>query len=300
MVSQDISERLRRLEIPGRVTIIEGNGELPKIEVVTNWGTAEVYFHGAHVTDFHKHGDAPLLFTSQCSRFAEAQAIRGGIPIIFPWFGGREGLPAHGFARITDWELNEATAVPDGGVSLRFGLGESPLGATCPGFTANYVVTCTDRLELELIVTNNSAEQPLTFENCLHSYFAVSDVESVSVHGLQGTTYLDQVENFARKTESQEAIRIASEFDRIYLDTQAAVELVDPGLKRRIRIEKRGSASTVVWNPWIAKAQQMPDFCNEDYRVMLCVESGNVADNKLILPPARSAVLNVTLSSSPL
>lgn len=85
MVSTDIPDRLKRFEIPGRVTLLEGNGEMPKIEVTTDWSTAEIYLHGAHVTDFQKKGDAPLLFTSQFSRFKQGQAIRGGIPVIFPW-----------------------------------------------------------------------------------------------------------------------------------------------------------------------------------------------------------------------
>src|SRR5512138_1326828 len=99
MITTGIPERLKRFEIPGRVTVLEGNGEMPKLEVTTDWSSAEVYLHGAHVTDFKKNGHPPLLFTSQFSRLADAQAIRGGIPVIFPWFGAREGGAAHGFAR---------------------------------------------------------------------------------------------------------------------------------------------------------------------------------------------------------
>src|SRR5436190_10265221 len=145
------AERLKRFEIPGRVSILDGNGELPKIEVKTDWSTAEIYLQGAQVTDFQKNGEPPLLFTSQCSGFASGQAIRGGVPIIFPWFGARESGPAHGFARLSDWELYEAITVPDGGVSLRFGFPGSALSATWQPFAANYVVTVTDRLQLELI-----------------------------------------------------------------------------------------------------------------------------------------------------
>src|SRR4051812_1368750 len=96
MLSFEIPEQLRRLEIPGRVTVLEGNGSMPKLEVRTDQSTAEIYLHGAHVTDFQKKGDAPLLFTSQFSRYTPAQPIRGGVPIIFPWFGAREGEPMHG------------------------------------------------------------------------------------------------------------------------------------------------------------------------------------------------------------
>jgi D-hexose-6-phosphate mutarotase len=297
MVTTDIPERLRRFEIPGRVTILEGNGELLKIEAITDWSTAEIYLNGANVTDFQKKGEPPILFTSQFSRFSPGEPIRGGVPIIFPWFGAREGSPAHGFARLAEWELHEATTLPEGGVSLRFGLPLSAHGATWPPFATYYAVTVSDKLTLELIVTNTSAEQPFTFENCLHSYFAVSDISNVSISGLKGVHYLDKADHFAPKVDNAEAIKIASEEDRIYLDTKEMVEIHDSKLRRRIRIEKSGSASTVIWNPWSAKAQQMPDFGNDEYKQMVCVESGNVAKNKVTLLPGRTSVLKVAISS---
>lgn len=300
MVSTDIPERLRRFEIPGRVTLLEGNGELTKIEVATDWSSAEIYLHGAHVTDFQKRGEVPLLFTSQFSRFTHGQSIRGGIPVIFPWFGAREGEPMHGFARLADWELHETIAVPDGGVSLRFSLPDAAEGATWPRFSANYVITVTDKLRLELIVTNASSDQNFSFETCLHSYFTVGDIASVSITGLKGVSYLDKVENFAQKTEAADALKINSEVDRIYLDATGPVEILDSKLCRKITVEKSGSASTVLWNPWSARAQQMPDFGNEEYKQMVCIESGNVAKNKTTLAPGKSAVLGVNISSSAL
>lgn len=294
------TETLRRFEIPGRVTVIEGNGELPKVEVSSDAGCAEVYLHGAHVTDFQLAGQSPLLFVSQCSRFARNQPIRGGVPIILPWFGSREGEPAHGFARLVDWELHETSALPEGGATLRFRLPETSDSAMWPPFTANYVVTVTDKLMLELIVTNCSRDQRFSFENCLHTYFHVEDITQVSIHGLKGATYLDKVESYAQKTDTDDAITISSEVDRTYLDTTSAVEIHDRLLRRKIRIDKSGSHSTVVWNPWIAKSQQMPDFGDDEYKQMVCVESGNIGRDKIVLPPGRSSLLRVVLSSAAL
>jgi glucose-6-phosphate 1-epimerase len=300
MANLNIPDRLRRFEIPGRLTLLEGNGEMLKIEATSQWSRLEIYMHGAQVTDFRKKGEAPLFFTSQVSRFALGQPIRGGVPIVFPWFGAREGEPMHGFARTSEWDLHEVTAVPEGGVSMRFSLPDTGEAATWPSFTANYIVTVTDVLRLELIVTNGAPDEDFTFESCFHSYFSVGDINKVSVTGLKGLSYLDQVENFAQKTETAEALKIASEVDRIYLDAPGPVEILDTELKRKIRIAKSGSASTVVWNPWIAKSRQMPDFGNDEYKQMLCVESGNVARNKVTLPPGKSSVFAVTISTAPL
>jgi D-hexose-6-phosphate mutarotase len=294
------SEPSTKPEMPARVTFLDGQNELPMLEVTTAWSSAEIYLEGAHVTRFTRKNEPPLLFMSQCSRFEKGHAIRGGIPVILPWFGQREGLPTHGFARIKTWELKEFVPAPDGSVSIRFRLPDSPEASAFPPFTADYVVTVNQSLTLELSVTNNSKDEEFVFEDCLHTYFEVDDITAISINGLKGHKYLDKVANFAQKTENAAAIRISSEVDRVYLDATGTVEIDDPRLGRKISITKKGSQSTVVWNPWIAKSHQMPDFGNEEYTRMVCVESGNVASNNIKLPPGQTAKLTVKLGSSSL
>ena len=284
----------------GRVTFLDGQGDLPMLEISTHWSTAEIYLLGAHVTQFKKKDEPPLLFLSQCSRFNEGHPIRGGIPVIFPWFGQREGLPQHGFARNRSWDLKEVLPSPDGSVSVRLRLPECPEAAAFPPFAADYVVTVSQSLTLQLIVTNQSKDADFTFENCLHTYFEVADATAISVHGLKGVSYLDKVASFLEKTETNDALRVASEVDRIYLNTAGTVEILDPRIGRRICVEKQGSASTVVWNPWIAKSRQMSDFGDEEYEHMICVESGNVGSNSIGLPPGGISRLTVKLSSETL
>jgi D-hexose-6-phosphate mutarotase len=280
--------------------MLDGQNELPMLQVDTAWSTAEIYLQGAHVTRFSKKGEPPLLFMSQCSRFEPGQPIRGGIPVILPWFGARDGLGQHGFARVKSWDLKAFAPAPDGSVSIKLRLPDCPERSAFLPFVADYVITVNESLTLQLTITNKSHKEEFSVENCLHTYFEVSDITAISVAGLKGLDYLDKVENFARKTESSDAIRFSSEVDRVYLNSVGTVEIHDPRYGRRILIEKKGSHSTVVWNPWITKAQQMPDFGNEEYNRMVCVESGNVSLNSLKLAPGKSATLTVKLSSVPL
>lgn len=299
-MAKNQAESAKQPGAPAKVTFLEGRGELPMIEITTPWSTAEIYLQGAHVTHFMKQHEPPLLFLSQCSRFEEGQPIRGGIPIIFPWFGPREGMGAHGFARVKAWELREFVPEPDGSVSVRLRLPDYPEAATYPPFELEYVVKVSQQLSLELIVTNKSPEDRLEFEESFHPYFAVDDISAVSVVGLEGCTYLDRVADFVRKVETERGIRISSEVDRTYLNATGNVEIHDARLGRLIRMEKANSASTVLWNPWIAKAQQLPDFGNDEYCNMVCVEPGNVASNKIALHPGESSSLKVKLSTAPL
>ena len=146
-------------------------------------------------------------------------------------------------------------------------------------------------LTMELTVTHTGTHE-FTFENCLHTYFHVGDASRIGIRGLLGTRYRD-VLLAADFTEAENPIRIAAEVDRTYQDTAATVTIEDPVLRRAILIRKSGSRSTVVWNPWIAKSCRMPDFGDDEYPRMVCVESGNIAPNAVTLQPGQSAALVV-------
>jgi glucose-6-phosphate 1-epimerase len=282
------------------VEITTGSGGLPLVKVRTQWSTAEIYLHGAHVTHFQKHDEPPLIFLSRQSLFTTDKAIRGGIPICFPWFGAREGNVMHGFARLSGWQFTPYAPDFSGKVALTFSLPENLLvQAGWPAAKVEYIVTVGEDLTLELRVANTSAKD-FVFESCLHSYFSVGDISQVSITGLQGVHYVDKVEQFAHKQETGDAIKIGTEVDRVYLNTPGTVEIHDAKLRRTISVVKSGSASTVVWNPWINKAKAMADFGDEEYREMVCVESGNVGESQITLPPGQTGSLKVTLGSSPL
>jgi glucose-6-phosphate 1-epimerase len=276
---------LKDHEIPGHVTVFNGRGGLPAIRVETSSSIAEIYPHGAHVTGFEKKGETPLLFMSASSEFEAGKPIRGGVPVIFPWFGAREGMPSHGFARLAEWDLISTRLQEDGSVLLHFRLPPDD------EFEVDFTVTVGDSLTMDLAVTN-TGHSDFTFENCLHTYFRVRSIGRTVITGLKGCRYLDQL-LAAEFTESAEFIRILAETDRIYQDTTSTVEIHDSELRRTIRIRKSGSKSTVVWNPWIAKSQRMPDFGDDEYLHMLCVESGNLREHAVTLAPGECSTLKV-------
>lgn len=206
----------------------------------------------------------------------------------------------HGIARLSEWELSETAAVPDGSVKVVFTLPAKVLmQAGWPAAKVNFTVTVAETLTMELSVVNATV-QDFVFEACLHTYFSIGDIAQVSVTGLKGLSYQDKVDNFAHKLEFADAIKINSEVDRVYLNSTGTVKIHDAKLRRAISVEKSGSASTVVWNPWIEKAKAMADFGGDEYKEMVCVEAGNVGGSKVSLAPEKSASLKVVLGSTPL
>jgi D-hexose-6-phosphate mutarotase len=296
-----IPEKLRRLQIPGRVEIVNGHGQLPLVKIHTPWSTAEIYLHGAHVTGFQKNGEPPLIFMSARSYFAAGKPIRGGVPICFPWFGNRDGEPSHGFARLTEWQLVKATAAPNGTVTVTFALPGIAGSSNWNLLRTEFVVTVSDKLTMELTMASESCDGMVDIENCLHTYFHVADISAVTLTGLENAPFDDFAFGAGGKRSAAEnaPLHIAQETNRVYPDNIAAVEIRDGKLKRVIRVEKFNSKSTVVWNPWTT--QKMPeDWGAGEHFNMVCVESGNVKQNKLSLAPGKSAALKVVLSSAPL
>ena len=292
-----LPEHLRKFEIPGHVSFARGNGGLSKVNIATGRSAAEIYLHGAHVTGFQKNGEPPLLFLSRLSRFDGGEPIRGGVPICFPWFGPREGGGVHGFARVTEWELMAAGTLPGNGVTLRFRLPLTAAAAAWPPFHTEFAVSVSDQLTMELTTTNRSPDRRLEFENCLHTYFAVGDIAQVSLAGLEDAPFLDYAAGAggARRDGDNTSLRITRETNRVYFDSPGPVEIRDESRRRIIRVEKFNSSSTVVWNPWTT--QKMPgDFDPTEHRFMVCVESGNVKQNRLSLLPGQTATLKVVLS----
>jgi glucose-6-phosphate 1-epimerase len=288
-------QSLLRVPLPPSVRLETGPGNLPRLAVESRLGTAEVYLQGAHVTAWHPaSAAAAVLWMSGKSYFEAGKPLRGGVPICFPWFGPNASdpkAPGHGFARLRDWTLIEATEAPDGAVTLALELAGSddrPLSLLWPhGFRAIHRITVGSTLTMALEVTNTGADA-FSFEEALHTYFAVHDVREVTITGLEQTEYLDKVAGFARKNQGSDPIRFTGETDRVYLKTTSDCVIHDPGAQRRIVVRKTGSDTSVVWNPWIDKARAMPDFGDDEWPAMLCVETCNVNVHARTLAPGAS------------
>jgi glucose-6-phosphate 1-epimerase len=298
-----IDELEGRCGIPGTVRFETDPNGLVRVRVETPHAEAVVYLQGAHLTHYQPRGGRSVLFTSRESRFQSGQPIRGGVPIVFPWFGPHgvdPSAPMHGFARLAEWRLESAERKSDGAVLLIFGLDSA--WATHPAwpyaYAAHYSVHIGPRLELSLDVTNQS-DRPVTYEEALHTYLAVEDVRTVEIRGLAGATYADNTDGMKRKTQESEPLRITGETVRVYLGTRTACVLDDPAAGRRLFVEKWGSDATVVWNPWVAKAKAMPDFGDEEWPQMLCIETANVGEYTIQLPPGGRHVLGVRIWSEP-
>lgn len=263
-------------------------------------GAARAY--GAHVISWAPAGFDPVLWVSSRAKDSVGEAIRGGVPICFPWFGpGRSGdlKPAHGFARITEWKLADRIRNNDdvAAATARFILTHEDIDPQVRSafpypFRAAYAVSVGAELSMSLTVTN-TGPTAFEFEEALHTYLSVGDSRRISIEGLGGARYFDKVTQ--QEQEQAGAIAITDETDRVYYSDDT-VQVKDPTLARTITVAKEGSANTVVWNPWSEKSKAMADFADDEWQSMVCVETANVLDNAVRLDAGESHTMTQILS----
>jgi glucose-6-phosphate 1-epimerase len=266
--------------MPAKLT--PGNNGLEKIVLESPHGTAEIYRLGATLTRYAVKG-REIIFVSAKSPFTPGKAIRGGVPICWPWFGPHPSdpkLPQHGLARNVPWRV---TALEDQRAILE--LTSSP--ETKPlfpfDFKLRYIITLgQDGLSLALESTNTDAS-PFTFGEALHTYFHIGDIRKTSVSGFTGLTYLSKSEGNTLKTDTAERATLSAETDRVYANATGPHEILSPA--GRIFVHKSNSHDTVLWNPWEPKAETMPDLSGNQWPTFVCVEAVNTAQNSITLAP---------------
>ena len=298
----DMDALNRSLEIPGIAQVVSGNGALAKLCVTTPSAAAEIYLHGAQVTSWRPNGAAEVLFLSEQSHWQHGRAIRGGIPICFPWFRAKAdnpNAPAHGFVRTREWQLDSVTANEDGSMiaELSTESDESTRRWWPHEFRLLHRIAIGNTLRLELIV-RNTGSTPLRFEEALHTYFRVGDTQAVRVLGLDQVKFLDNTDGNREKTQAGDVVFHAAT-DRAYLDTPGAADLIDPALHRSLRTEKENSATTVVWNPWRRGAASLADLGDEEWRQMTCVEASNILGAAVSIEPGQEHTMRATISVLP-
>ncbi|MDO4918237.1 D-hexose-6-phosphate mutarotase [Kocuria sp.] len=258
-------------------------------------GEGSVLSHGAHALSWAPAGVQPVLFVSALTRTEVGSAVRGGVPVCFPWFGpGRSGdmEPAHGFARITEWQLVDTGEDAQGDAFAQFLLTPQDVSGDLRNlfpreFEARLRMSVGRRLRLELTVTNTGAET-FEMEEALHSYLRVGDCRRVTVSGFDGVSYHDKVAGQDRTQNGD--LTLTGETDAVF-HHRGEVRITDPELGRVLVVSKEGSDSTIVWNPWEEKAAGLADLADDEWRDMLCVEAGNVLGSAVRLGPGESHTL---------
>lgn len=278
------------------LSFVEGKGGLPFIKVENEYASALISIYGAQVLSYKLKlkdgGNNELLFVSESAYFEEGKAIKGGIPICWPWFGRDPenlGRQMHGFARNMLWQLEDTSSTSADDTKIVLSLTESKDSYKLWPHDFKVILTITIGKSLHLsLQTVNTGKEAITITQALHTYFSIADIQQVQLEGLDGVQYLDMV-NGANKTEVQlDGVNVNQEVDRIYTDAPNYATLIDTKSQREVTIKTSGSKTTVVWNPWIDISKSSGDLNDDAYQRFICVETANAAEDVVVIEPNES------------
>ena len=287
----DIDELEDKFSIEGEVGFGELENELVFVTVSNKYADVDICLYGAHVTSFKPNNSMEILWMSPDSNFEVGKAIRGGIPVCFPWFGPHTTdplMPQHGFARLMYWDIIKTETLHSGETLIRLQLCSSEeTKAYWPyDFCAQMTVTVGLTLTVTLKVTNTSSI-PFEYTCALHSYFGLSSIENLAIEGLQGKSYHNQLEP-GDAIQEESILNIHEAVTRHYYNTEGPYIIEDSIYRNRIQVAKVGSKVTTVWNPGEEASVTIADLPDDGYETFVCLEAVNAFNDSIHLAPQES------------
>ena len=239
------------------------------IEITHPRCKASVSLYAGHVLGWQPTSQREVFWLSEATNYKQGSAIRGGVPLCWPWFGPRTSEVNHGFTRTSIWQL-ESISPNDDGVSLVLTFSGEGLANTWPfRFKLTQTLFFGDVFKQTLKIDNLS-EHAFEHSGALHSYFHVSQPEQACVPRLTNVPYYDKL------TDSEKCTRLIDcrgPKDRVYQSNEG-VELLDYGFNRKLVITTTGSQDWVLWNPGSEVASSMSDIQANGEQHFVCLEAG--------------------------
>ncbi len=301
-----IHELNQQFAIEDHLQIVEGEGGFAFIKIHNDKADALISLYGGQVLSYKKPQQPDMFFLSDKAYYQSGKAIKGGVPICWPWFGNdpqNKGRPAHGFARNSLWQLAAAEQLANGDtlVELQLSPNESSRSLWPYDFLLSLKVTVGDELTLQL-TTHNKDPQTVEITQALHTYFALESIDALRISGLENLSYLDKAKSNtgAEQKTQQGEIHIEGEVDRIYLQVPEQINLkhIAPShaADTAITLHSKNNATAVVWNPWQELCEQSADLNPSDYQRFVCVETANAATDVIRLAAGESFTLQARIA----
>lgn len=289
----------QKYALDGKLAFCQREDGFIYADVTANGAKAQILLYGAHLMSFVPAGEEEVLWMSPEAEFAEGKAVRGGVPICFPWFGPApfdRNLPKHGFARLMEWDMAGSSVLGNGDVKLEMTLESSDDSYFFWPFEFKAVMTFVIGQQLEATLTVlNSGSTEMQYSAALHTYFNVGDAASVSIEGLSGHHFYPNGST-ERQIQREPFFALEGFVDRCYVQHKQPCLIHDTTMERTIKAAKKGSNVTVLWNPWEESTRLIHDIPNDGYTNFVCVEAANNFDDTVVLQPGETHQTAIILS----
>ncbi len=279
--------------LPPDVTVVRDPGGRSALRLERGEDAVIVSCTGAQVLSWHREG-RDVLWTASQPEYAPEKPVRGGIPVVFPWFGDHtdDALPAHGFARTLEWTLSEAA--PDTSITLSCGDNEKTRTLWPHAFGMSLRIALDDGLLLTWTI-ENTGPTAWSCEQALHTYYSVGDIHSASLEGLEGVSWTEHARAPEPEWDPDAPIRFRAETDRVFQGVPPVLRILAPALRRTIEITAAEARSCIVWNPWPEKTARLSQMAPDDWERFVCVESANVKERAIRIEPGERHVFSMRI-----
>jgi D-hexose-6-phosphate mutarotase len=286
------------------VTFVEQNGGIPLLRVNNELATAEISLYGGQLIHYQPKGESqPLIWLSKNAIFKLGTAIRGGIPVCWPWFGAHETypeLPAHGFARTSMWSVESIEELQSGETVILLSMNRSEVFQQYLELEQEFNVALSLKISIgstleQVLISQNHGNKTVKLSEALHTYFNISDIAQVNLQGLGGKRYFNKL-NHSTDNIGAEILSLEAETDQVFFHSGEEIILNDSGFQRKIHISRKNSQSIIVWNPWQEISQKMADMSNSGWKSMVCIEAANVMEHSVSIKAAEKHCLHMSLS----
>jgi glucose-6-phosphate 1-epimerase len=238
--------------------------------------------HGGHLLGWIPAGDdRDRLWLSPLARCGPGEAIRGGVPVIFPQFAGRGPLPKHGLARDRAWELvTGSDGAPLARIAARLTDDEQTRAIWPHAFTLTLIAEAAGPVLTMILEVRNDAPPggaPFSLTAALHSYLS-ADAAAARIDGLGGLVAADNAASGATVLLPAGPLPALGPRDLAVTDTTGPVTLTNSDFSA-VRVQcplpesalpHDGFDSMVVWNP--GDDHGLADVPPDGARHFVCVE----------------------------
>lgn len=279
LLAQSVFGQVHQVKLSQNLSALEINHLLVK---------AKVSLYGGQVLCWQPQREKNVFWLSKKAVFEQGKAIRGGIPLCWPWFGSHPDDSTagnHGFAREQLWQV-EKIDISEKGVEVSLIWQGEHISHLWPISCKLKQVLFFGQSFKQTLTMSNLSDQDAYFTGALHSYFAVSATKEVKVTALEQANFYDKLTEQLR--EAQPLENGVGPVDRIYY-TNHAVTIVDNRWKRTIELKSFNAQQWVFWNPGAETANKMADVHLGGEQEFVCLEAANT--EKQLLPAGKSVIM---------
>lgn len=286
----------------GQVLEVELYSGVPVLIIKHKHTQAKISLYGGQVLSWQPTDEKEVFWLSKNITFGQGKAIRGGIPICWPWFGAHPNDSEntqgnHGFARSQLWKVNNIE-INEQSVEISLGWQGKNINNLWPTECRLTQVLSLGKSFNQTLTMQNLSDTDAYYTGALHSYLSVSAPAHAILAELAKAPFDDKLTGKSCKATSLPTLSAngIEPVDRVYHSNEI-MTVVDSHWQRTLTLKTKNTKQWIFWNPGIELANNMADIHDGGEQEFICLEAANTKMQLLKAGKSLSISQNITVKS---